>query len=281
MNTLYISDLDGTLLNKKASLSPYTIETINGLIKEGLSFSVATARSEATVKKILEPLNLTLPIVLMNGAAIFDLKEKKYIHVNYLTKDAFDYAFTIIKKSGLSGFLYEIKENVLCTYYKELYNQALKDFYEERVTLYNKNFVQVEDLQKIKAEHTIYITLMDTPERLTPIYEELKKHPGLSFAFYHDIYAKDNTWYLEIFSVHATKYNAVMYLRNTFHFDKLVGFGDNTNDLPLFKACNTTCAVSNAKEEVKAIADFIIESNEENGVANYIRSHYHDTSKNL
>ena len=277
MKTLYVSDLDGTLLNKDAVLSSYTIETINDLIKKGLSFSVATARSAATVRKILEPLNLSIPVVLMNGVVIYDLKTDQYLNINYLTKSSLDYVYNTLKSISLSGFLYEIKDNTLCTYYESLHNKAMKEFYDERVTLYNKKFVQVEDFKDIISENTIYITLMDTEDRLVPIYEQLRLNPDLSLALYKDIYSKEDSWFLEVFSVKATKYNAVTYLRNHLQYERIVGFGDNTNDLPLFKACDTALAVGNAIDEVKIAADCIIESNADNGVAKYLRREFNDS----
>ncbi len=277
MKTLYVSDLDGTLLNKDAVLSPYTIHTINELLQKGLHFSVATARSAATVRKILEPLHLSIPVVLMNGVVIYDLKADEYLNVNYLSKSSLDYIYQTLQSFSLSGFLYEIKENTLCTYYENLHNKAMKEFHDERVTLYNKKFTQVEDLKDVIGAHTIYLTIMDQEERLAPVYDQLSLHPDLSLAFYKDIYSKEEGWYLEIFSVKATKYNAVTYLRNHFQYEKIVGFGDNTNDLPLFKACDTALAVGNAKEEVKDVADRIIESNLDDGVANYIRREFNDS----
>lgn len=51
MKTLYVSDLDGTLLRKNETLSTYTIKTINTLTASGMLFSYATARSLNTAKK--------------------------------------------------------------------------------------------------------------------------------------------------------------------------------------------------------------------------------------
>lgn len=277
MKTLYISDLDGTLLNKEACLSSYTIDTLNELIDQGLNFTVATARSAATIRQILAPLNLSLPVVLMNGVVIYDIKSDHYLNINYLTWDSLDYITKILKDSSLSGFLYEIKDNKLCTYYETLHNKAMEDFYQERVSLYNKKFVQVKDLNAVKGIHTIYFTIMDTKERLTSVYEKLHLHPDISIAFYKDIYSNEDNWYLEIFSVKATKYNAVTFLQNSLQFDNIIGFGDNTNDLPLFLACNISCAVDNAKEEVKKAANFIIDSNQSHGVVKYIRRHFYES----
>jgi hypothetical protein len=52
----------------------------------------------------------------------------------------------------------------------------------------------------------------------------------------------------------------------------MVGFGDNLNDISLFEACDVSCAVKNANEEVKKCADNIIESNAQDGVVKFIMS---------
>lgn len=120
------------------------------------------------------------------------------------------------------------------------------------------------------SRHMVYLSLLDTKEHLDPAYHMLSTIPDIAMAYYKDIYSEEETWYLEIFSAKATKYNAVNYLRTRYHFDRIIGFGDNLNDLPLFKACDETCAVANAKEEVKATATRVIGSNQGDGVAHYL-----------
>jgi len=58
--TLFISDLDGTLLNKKGKLSNFTKTTLNKLIHEGLNFTIATGRSPFTVKFAISDLDLKI-----------------------------------------------------------------------------------------------------------------------------------------------------------------------------------------------------------------------------
>jgi hypothetical protein len=271
MKTLYISDLDGTLLNKQASLSEKTIETLNNLIDNGLHFSIATARSAATVTKIMAPISMNIPAVLMNGVLIYDFKTQKYLSIQYLSKEIVATIIDTLNEFELSGFMYKVKDHILTTYYTHLSNVPQQDFYNERVTLYHKNFIQLANLLDHAPEDIIYFCLLDSKERLEPVYNKLKTNPNIAMAYYKDIYYTDDTWYLEIFSAKATKYNATMYLRATYDYDYIIGFGDNLNDLPLFSACNETCAVENAKEELKAIATHIIDSNQKDGVVNWIK----------
>lgn len=70
MKTLYVSDLDGTLLRSNAKISEYTSNVINELTSKGMLFSYATARSYITAMKATEGLNAHIPIITYNGAVI-------------------------------------------------------------------------------------------------------------------------------------------------------------------------------------------------------------------
>ena len=75
---LFVTDLDGTLLNSNKEVSIKSIEILNKLIDDGVNFTVATARTPATVVDLLQDVNLKLPAVLMNGVLLYDIKEEKY-----------------------------------------------------------------------------------------------------------------------------------------------------------------------------------------------------------
>ena len=68
--TLFVSDLDGTLLNSKQTLSDNTKQTVNDLISKGISFTFATARSLTTAKEVTKGLDWKLPVIVYNGAFI-------------------------------------------------------------------------------------------------------------------------------------------------------------------------------------------------------------------
>ena len=82
--TLYISDLDGTLLDSNSIVTSHSIENINHLLQKVMLFTIATARTPATVVPLLKQLQLDLPVVLMNGAVLYDIRNKHYIQTNGL-----------------------------------------------------------------------------------------------------------------------------------------------------------------------------------------------------
>ena len=68
MATLYLSDLDGTLLQPDQTVSRFTIDTIGALVRQGMRFSYATARSVVTAGQVTKGLAVELPVIVHNGA---------------------------------------------------------------------------------------------------------------------------------------------------------------------------------------------------------------------
>lgn len=266
MKTLYISDLDGTLLQPNAMLSKRTVRILNNLMSQGILFTAATARSIASVKYILKNLELTLPIILMNGVCIYDPVKKDYISIETLSKKDAGILISMIEDNHLKGFLYTIDNGKLYTYYEHLSNRSLKDFHDERIRKYNKKFIRVDEFSSLVNEPIIYFVLMDCRENLEQLNHMVSKLPNINSVFYKDNYTKD-MWYLEIFSKKASKYHAVQFLRSYLDIDNIIGFGDNQNDMALFDACDKSYAVENAIDALKQRADGIIGENKDDSVA--------------
>lgn len=270
MKTLYISDLDGTLLQPDITLSANTIGVLNELHHQGAYFSVATARSIASVRTILKDVILSVPVILMNGVCIYDLNKNEYVKIETFSRESIQALMALIKEYHLKGFAYVIKDGVMNTYYEDLNTQFMFDFYQERVDLYQKRFDQIESFSHLADQPLIYFTLMDTKERLEPFYDIIKIIPDLNCVLYKDNYTP-NMWFLELYSKKASKYHGVQYLRSHYGFDTVVCFGDNRNDLPLFEASDIKIAVDNSVNELKEKADIVIGRNTEEGVATWLR----------
>ncbi len=273
MKTLYISDLDGTLLQPDITLSSRTIQTLNELISQGMLFSAATARSIASVKPLLKDVQVTVPVILMNGVCIYDLAEEKYIKTETLPEAGISSLMEVIREYQLKGFAYTIRNGVMSTYYEDLNTPALRNFYQERVDLYRKRFTQIDRFDQLSGEPLIYFSLIDRQERLEPVHRRLKDIPDLNCVFYKDNYSPD-LWYLEIYHKAASKYHGVQFLRDYLNLDRVVCFGDNTNDLSLFDASDYRIAVGNAVLALRERADLVIGSNREDSVARWLKKNY-------
>jgi hydroxymethylpyrimidine pyrophosphatase-like HAD family hydrolase len=99
-------------------------------------------------------------------------------------------------------------------------------------------------------------------------YEEMVKIPGMTSCFSLDTL-------VDIFNEKASKGNAMMDLAKTYGYnkDEVMALGDNENDIPMIQAAGLGIAMADAREQVKASADEIAESNNSSGVAKMIKKH--------
>ena len=269
--TLYISDLDGTLLNQSAKLTAYTENVLNSMMEKGLNFSVATARLLEPVRNMLANLKINVPIVLMNGVLIYDIEHDEYIRVSKIFPEAVITIVKEINKFEISGFMYELNNGKFMTYHEFFRQQPIPEYLEKRAVSY-KSICVPNGFSSISPDNIVYFTLINTQERLQPLHDALVvAQPDLNLAFYKNIYSED-MWFLEIFSKDASKKNAIIYLKETFGFERVVGFGDNHNDLPMFQICDIRVAVDNAITEIKEAADFVCDTNDNDGVAKWLKN---------
>jgi Cof subfamily protein (haloacid dehalogenase superfamily) len=267
--TLYLSDLDGTLLNRSAELSETTRAALNAMLAKGLHFSAATARTAASGLKILAGVQWNVPLILMNGVLAYDTMGQRYTRVLPINAKAVAGITRILKRLGVTGLLYQLEGGRQVTYYETLESEPLRAFVEERVHRYGKVFTQTDSFAGIPPENTVFFAIMDTESSIRRAYDALSPVPGISRLMYRDVY-NDGIWYLELHSGKASKQSGVEYLREEYGYDRVICFGDNLNDLPMFAASDLRVAVANALPEVKAAADFICGSNEDDGVVRWI-----------
>lgn len=270
---IFITDLDGTFLNKNKVVSEKSVEIINRLINNGLKFSIATARTPATVTEIMKDIELKLPVICMNGSAIYDIKNNRYVNYHKLDNTAFNELVKIFNKNNSSAFVYTIKNDFLNVFYKEINNKPLMDFYEERKNLKHKKFIK----GSVNDEEIIFLMLLDKTEIIEKIYKEIINSSFLdkiTLTKYKDIYSEEDYSYLEIYDKNASKKTGVNFLKKYSNSQKLIVFGDNANDISMLEEADFSVAVGNATNEVKNIADKVIGTNNDDSVAKEIENIY-------
>ena len=262
---LFLTDLDGTLLRPNATLDPEDARRINVLTDRGFLISYATARTIQSVKHILADIRFTEsapPISLMNGVFIRDMAHGEYLDCASFSREAAQDILEGLTNRNLHPFVYAVNEvGELMTYYREIPNDAMKSFMDERVTRYKKPFRRFTDLSKIDGTIVYFclIASMQDVSRAVRLLEDRQRHmetPDTRFTYYRDHY-DESVWYLEVFDCRASKQHAVEYLRKYTHADKVICFGDNLNDLPMFEASDLRVAVKNAHPKLIEAADEI------------------------
>ena len=268
MKTLYISDLDGTLLDKNAKLSQHSADIISNLIQNGMLFSVATARSRSCID-ILEQLHINIPCVQLNGVLIYDFNTQKYIGCTPMDTDTADNIIKILKSFDRMSFVYKFDSDCgINVEFERLSNEVERNFFEARKNQDYKSFRQTPEITVSEEDKVIYFTMVDTYERLHPIYTEIQKLSGAKATLYSDNYS--SMYFLEVFSSAATKAAGVLKLKKMLGADRIVAFGDNLNDLEMMKIADCGIAVGDAVESVRQQADAVIGRSYEDGVALYL-----------
>lgn len=267
MKKLYVSDLDGTLLNTSGVVSEFSRKTLNDLIAKGLNFSIATARTAATANGILSGLDIKEPVILMNGMAIYDFNNKCYIKQHNFTCAQRDAILDIIETKKVPAFVYTIQhEELICyTYEDDKLTPEMKYFKDERVVKFNKRFEVVENYNDLEKYEVIYFTFLGKYDDLNDVKLAIDKVENVDTLLYLDVYTDD--WILEVHIAGVDKGTATKELRESTGADEMFVFVDNTNDIPMMNEADYSYAVENSKENVKLIADEIIGNNDEDAVA--------------
>ena len=269
--TLYVSDMDGTLLNSRSVLSETTTAKLNKLISEGALFTVATARTPATVVELMKNVDSNLPYIVMAGCATWDNRKKGYESARIISNSSIERLIGIFEKNGNNPFIYYKNGNqIVVNHVKELTAEE-KEFIEPRIKTPLKILKTCNNLSvDTTLEGAMLIFSMGKFEALRNIADEIDKE-GIDCTYncYHDIFKKDEG-FIDIYVNGTTKAAAIKELARKIGAERIVVFGDNLNDIPMMKVADWSVAVSNAFDEVKEHANEITESNDEDAVVRWI-----------
>ena len=269
MKTLFLSDLDGTFLNKEGKISKRSAEIIDTLTKQGVLFTVATARTYATVMEMFKDIYLPCPLVLMNGVTIYDPVGRKILVSNSIPTDLGNKIVDVFRKHGIEPMLYFQQGECLDIYYGELTNDYQRTYVQQRVDCKGKRFIYSPTPTSLEDKNLVYIVCIDFYDKIKGIYDEVSEFDNAHCMFYKDNYVPD-MYYLEIITKTVSKASGALEVKKLIGADKIIAFGDNLNDIPLFEVADECYAVAEAQDELKKIATSVIGSNDEDAVAEFL-----------
>ncbi len=275
MRTLFVSDLDGTLLDNSSNVSRGSVRMLNEAIAAGAMFTVATARTPATVVSLLSDVDMRIPAVVMTGGALYDFSGQRLRRPRFMEPMIARRLVADWKGSGLSCFLYTLDEaGVLQVYHIGPLSQLERDFMNTRAGTKCKVFnVPSDGCSVLPADlsRTMLFFGMQPSQPARRFYEQVCEDYGDSIVpqYYHDIYG-ESIGEIEMFPKGVSKASALEALASDVGADRLVVFGDNINDIPMMRLADEAVAVGNAKEPVKEAATALIGNNDTDAVARFI-----------
>ncbi len=267
IDTLYVSDLDGTLLNRESKISEDSKDIIRKLMSKGMKFTIATARSWSSASMIVSDLDLTLPVATYNGAFIIDPVSGGIIESGCFEKEQAEYALNVFLHAGIYPLVYAFingEERVSWVVGQE--NNGIKDYLEARSN--DKRLKPVSTIEDLFNGDIFYFTVIGTKEKLENLTPMFEGNNSFSYTFQQELY-KDEYWF-EVKKFDATKAVAVEKIKKMAGCTRVICFGDSPNDLPMFSIADEAFAVCDADPVLIEAATQVIGSADDNGVARWL-----------
>lgn len=258
-------DVDGTILNSEKKVTPLTRFTLELLKDKGVKLCIATGRpikSARLAMKLHGIDHLMSGYVCNNGIDTLNLVDETHVSHHVLSKSEVHRVLDHVKSLNLNAMIYGEHH---CFAFK-------MDETVERISNQNHLEVVVTNLYTLDFESTPKVLFIVDDVSSPLIHEFMAKNPleGFqSFISQSDLY--------EFVSEHAGKGKGVITLAQEFGYDasQILAYGDAENDLEMLKLVGYGVAMANADEQLKAIAQEICASNDEDGVAYSLIHHYH------
>lgn len=255
---LLCTDLDGTLLSSKTIVSEENIKAINYFKEQGGKFTFVTGRvpkGAGLIRKWVEP---NAPIVVFNGAGVYDFAKEELLWGAYLTEDVKKVVEYVEERTPDFGLVVCTDENV----YFPVMNDCVDAYYKlENLPLKTPNWRDIKEKWK-KA-------LFVVNSKLMPVVVEAVEQSGYKDNFH---FVKSCANYYEIIPKGQNKGTGLEKLCEITGIpkEKTIAVGDNENDIEMIEYAGLGVAVGNATDSVKRISDMITVTNDENAIAKII-----------
>ena len=271
--------MDGTLLRPDGTLSAYSRDGLNRLIADGMHFTVATARSVVSIRQLLSGLQLSLPVVNLNGALLSDLHSGRHQSIQAISPETAELVFDQIRSNGLLPFISTCDPASDHLYYHAIENAGMQWYLDDRLDTDDNRLEQIEDLRLALADSVLCFTVIDHRRTLL---QDLRASLEDCFPGQLQIYLFDNSYsdvgdtWLTIGDAQATKDRGIRQLlaQGGYAIDGLTVFGDSDNDVEMFRLAPRAIATANASEEIRRLATEIIGRNSEDSVVRYLHGQY-------
>ncbi len=258
-----------------------TKKAIQKTIEKGTDVVIASGRSIDSIKTIAKEIGSKNYFISGNGALIYDIQKDEIIYKKFLTKEKVLEIIKICEENNITYNVYTnktilanaLKYNVL--YYQK---ENLKKEKSKRTKIsIIKNLY--EYVKKLKEEEFLKITICDENKAIfQSIIKKLIKIEGITVLDVEHMSRKTikqgteeiviEYYYTEINAENVDKWEAIQYLMQKLNIkkDEVIAIGDNINDKKMIQEAGLGIAMEGSIPEVIQIADYVTESNKNNGV---------------
>lgn len=255
-------DLDGTLLNSKREIPLSALEALTKCKDKGIKLFLSTARPPSLVEALGWDdyrKSFFSGGVFCNGA--IKNVDGAYDYL-FIDSDIVSRVTTAMQNYKTIGLALQMKNNV-----HAFKNPLPKDQYK----IWGIDDEEIFSTSSCKYDETIKIIIYDGDfvNYLNPLPEQLINNISKICGKLAKMYLTDNGCVIQISNKNAGKYNGIEEVRKAlgYYRDEVAVFGDDLNDLEMLGGYKNSVAMGNGVSEVKKIASFITESNDNDGIS--------------
>ena len=251
MKKLFAFDLDGTLLKNDKSLSAPAVCALTACLRAGHTLCIATGRPPRDVRGILPPALADIPLVCYNGARIYQGNVVLFSRT-ISRRDALE-ILSLAEKANIGQVFFEIDDVLHANF--------------DLSAVWTGAKTAPEDLAALSFAGVHKVIACASPAAIAAFASALPADVPASVT--------DADCICQIAPKGVSKASGVRFLaeREGISMRDAVAFGDDANDIEMLKECGIGVAMGNASAQVKAAAKYIAESNEEDGVAKFLRQY--------
>ncbi|MGT2424985.1 HAD family hydrolase [Amnibacterium kyonggiense] len=261
--TLYVSDLDDTLLGADGALSAAARSTLTRLLSTGTQFTVATARSPLTTRRALGDLPLSLPFVAYSGATAAHPEDLRPLWWEHFDARALKPLVGAALAAGVTPLVFWLDgEDDRVSWVRGAETSGVDAFLESRQG--DPRLAPVDGWDEVDHETGFFVSIRGeypVVRRLSRMIRAISWGTGCSLALAGS--RESGVGVLDVTAVSATKGSGVRRLAEDHGFTRIVAFGDGANDLPLFAEADESYATAGASDEVKAAATAVLDDRED------------------
>ena len=260
-------DLDGTLLNDKKEVSERNREALRAAHEKGAEIVFSTGRYYDMIPDAAKELDFVNYGIFINGAEVYDIKNKKVLSEKIMDLDtcleALEYIATldVIYDAYVENKGYMSKD-IFAKIYDERYLRSV--YHRENIEQFRTVVPDLFEFLKEKGKGLQKFQFFSQDR------DKIKRGTEYIRAHYPQFTVSSSLMFnTEINGEGVNKGNALKILAEKLGIDmsETMAFGDGGNDMVLLKAAGMGVAMDNGMSEVKSIADYVTLSNNEDGVA--------------
>ena len=264
---LIAMDMDGTLLNSQKKLTEATLKTLQKAVDRGILIVPSTGRMVQGLPEYIKILPNLRYIIAINGGTVWDLKENSSIFEANIPYELATEAIEFVQKYDAVNECYCNNEAFLSKASYDLIEYHIPDSLAAVIKGNRKPVDDYVGFMRAKRADVQKIQLFfhDGGKRLAAIRELQEAFPMIALT-------SSQTYNIELNAAAASKGNALTILCRHLNIDiqKTMAFGDGGNDISMLLAAGYAVAMANGTDEIKAVADYVTQSNDEDGVARAI-----------